>query len=149
MNPALQYAEVKLGVHTCYEAAQAARNELDEILTALDKAQDERRTLTESIADREVDILNEEWGKHSDMAASRMDQHVKIAKRKDALLSSLRTKHNEVAGTINGLEFDADMQRLQIKIQIARMDELGGYLNYLAAIKQAELTKKTTITENQ
>jgi hypothetical protein len=147
VNKGLTYAETTLGVHTCYESANAAHSELDEIVTNLDKAQDQRRMLVESIADREAELLNEEWAKHPDMAASRMDQHIRIAKRKDTFLSELRNQLNAVHAEINGLEYDADIQKHRLKIETARMVELGGYLNYLAAIKQAETTAKTTETK--
>lgn len=144
MNPALEYAEQTLGVHSCYEAAQAARSDLDEIVTGLDKAQDTRRTLVEEIADREADLLIEERGKHADSSANWMEQHMKTVKRKDEQLSDLRRRLNDAQATIAGLEYDADMVKFQIKIQCARMEELGGYLNYLAAIKQAETLRIQT-----
>jgi hypothetical protein len=148
-NTALTYAENVLGVHECYNRAQEAHAELDEVVTALDKAQDKRRSLTDAIADREIDLLSEEWAKHPEMAASRMDQHVKIVKRKDTLLSGLRDQLSAVSGEINGLEYDADICKQRIKIESARMVELGGYFNYLSAIKQAETIAKQTNQESK
>lgn len=143
-NPALAYAEVTLGVHLCYDAAVLAHSQLDEVVTDLDKAHDQRRTITEQVADREADLLIAERGKHSDMSATALDQHMKTVKRKDTMLTELRNQLNIVQGSINGLEYDSDMLKLRIKIEVARMEELGGYLQYLSAIKQAENLKKLT-----
>lgn len=149
MNKGLAYAENQLGVHACYESANKAHNSLDEVITALDKAQDKRRTLTEAIADREADLLGDEWGKHPDMAASRMDHHMRLIKRKDSMLVQIRMQLNEAQSEVTGLEYDADVLKQRIKIESARMEELGGYLSYLAAIKQAEITEKTKNQETQ
>lgn len=137
-NPALQYAEVTLGVHTCYEKAEAAHKELDEIVLELDKAQDEKRYLTDQLADKEMDLLIAERGKHADMSGAELERHMKIVKHKDTDLIQLRQRLLAVGGRVNGLEYDADVQKQSIKIQTARMEELGGYFRYLAAIKEAE-----------
>lgn len=141
-NKSLSYAENILNVHGVYEDANRLLNELDKIYGELDKAQDSRRQLVEEIADREMEILSDEWGKHSDMSAARMDQHIKVAKREDAALKAFREKLNERLAEIQGLEFDLDLTKSKLKVQTARLEQLGGYLHYLAAVK-AESTNKT------
>lgn len=149
VSKALQYAETNLGVHACYQAAKDAHEALDDILNALDKAQDNRRILVDDIADREAELLIEERGKHPDQSATWLDQHMKQVKRKDEKLRDLRSMMNEAQARISGLEYDVDIQKHRIKIETARMEELGGYLHYLAAIKQAETLTKTTKPNSQ
>lgn len=148
MNKALQYAEEKLGVHEVYERCTKSLEELDELLGDLDKAQDTRRQLAEEIADREAELLSDERGKHPDMSASGMDQHMKAAKRKDTYLAELRKKFNEAASEIQGLEYDLDLCKFTLRVNTARLEELGGYLHYLAAVKAEQNTKKNQPTRN-
>jgi hypothetical protein len=146
-NAALTYAEVTLGVHACYERANETQAQLDEVLTALDKAQDARRLLVEQIADREADLLIAEQGKHASQSATWMDQHMRTAKQKDTMLAGLRAQLRDSHGEIGGLEYDVEAFKARVRIECARMEELGGYFNYLAAIKQAENLTKTTQQE--
>lgn len=145
---ALKYAEDNLGVHTVYDEALSLRGELDGVFTDLDKAQDQKRQLVDEVADREADLLSDERGKHSDMSATALAEHMKVIKRKDTFLHELRSKLSEVSGAISGMEYDADLLKLSIKIKVARLEELGGYLHYLAVLKEAEtITKRTQPTQ--
>jgi hypothetical protein len=75
---------------------------------------------------------------------------MKVVRNRDEAMKQYRIKLDTVTGEIQGLEYDAEMLRLQIKILVARMEELGGYLRYLAAVKEAQtLTKATTTTEDR
>jgi len=145
-NKALTYAEVTLGVHKTHESALIARENLDECFNDLDKALDKKRELTEAIADREADLLSDERGKHSDLSQTAFDSHFKAAKGKDSFLRASRHELNTVQSEIQGLEFDIELHKTDIRIAVARMEELGGYLNYLAAVK-ADNTNKTTTTD--
>lgn len=139
----LKYAEETLGVHACYQRAEGYRTSLDGTVSELDKAQDRKRILADLIADREMDLLIEERGKHATMSGAELERHMKIVKHQDSTLRGWRAELLGVSGQISGLEYDADMLRVSIKIEVARMEELGGYLKFLAAIKQAELTQKS------
>jgi hypothetical protein len=50
----------------------------------------------------------------------------------------LRGELLESIGDVEGLEYDRAMNETDIKIAVARLHELGGYFEYLAAIKRAE-----------
>jgi hypothetical protein len=139
---ALKYAEEKLGVHLVYNESLVYLQDLDEVFSDLDKAQDRRRQLMEQIADREAELLSEERGMRPDMSATGMDQHMKSAKRTDSELRNLRDKLNETISSIQGLELDSDLLKARLKVSTARLNELGGYLHYLAAVK-AEHQRKT------
>lgn len=137
-HPALAYAEVQLGVHKVYDEALQAASELDERLGDLDKAQDLRRALDQEIENLEMDLLIEERGKHPDHSEAAFARHLKEVHHKHDGLKMLKYKRNAAAGECAGAELDIDFIKSRIRIATARMEQLGGYLHYLAAVKQAE-----------
>lgn len=132
---ALAYAEDKLGVNSIYETALTKRNELDDILSELSELRDKKRALALSLEDKEMAVAADEWGKHPDMAVTRMEKHVKVAFSNDGEIREMREALAKVSGDIEGREFDKEMLETDIKIAVARLHELGGYFQYLAAIK--------------
>ena len=135
---ALKYAEDNLGVHRVWLDAQAAREKLDALLTELSEARDTKRELELQLHDREMQVAAAEYGKHPDMAQTRMDKHLKQALSQDAGWRELRNAISKMTGEIEGLDYDRLITDADIKIAVARLQELGGYFTYLAAIKQAE-----------
>lgn len=135
-NP-VTYAEQELGVHKVYEDALAAQVELDALAASLDEANDSRRYLLDMIADREVELLDDERAKHASQSATWLKEHMKSAERKDAKLTELRGKMMEIDSTRQGLDYDYEVCKSKLRLLEARMNQLGGYLNYLAAVKQA------------
>lgn len=138
VNP-VTYAEETLGVHRVYEEVVAKRNELDDILGELSDKRDKRRVIEQGISDREMDIVSDERGKHPDMSEAGMTRHLKTVFAKDPLIAPLRQQLLELNNDIDGLEFDKAMAEYDIKIGLARMNELGGYLQYLAVAKLAAI----------
>jgi hypothetical protein len=70
---------------------------------------------------------------------------MKIWIREDSTLRELQIALNEVKSEIQGLEFDQSVLKARIQVGSARLVELGGYLNYLTAVKnQAENAKQRT-----
>lgn len=145
-NKALQYAENNLGVHVVWEDVQSYLADLDSLLADLDKAQDRKRQLNEDYADREVELVNEQRGVHPNMSDTRFKSEFKGWERSDSALRLLRVELNKIQSEIQGLEYDLEILKLRIRASTARMEELGGYLNYLAAVKNAtaETTTKNT-----
>ncbi len=137
-NKALTYAELTLGVHSVYEEAEKLLKEQDDSLTILDKAQDEKRVLVDLISDREADLISEQRGVHPDISATALDQRIRVAKRQDSALTELRKKLRQVLSEIAGEEYNLEHIRSALRIREGRLIELGGYFNYLAAVKQAE-----------
>jgi len=138
VNAGLAYAENTLGVHRVYEEAQASLAKLDETLTELDTAIDTRRALDDQIADREMELLIEERGKHATMSEAAFGRHLKEVHYKDETLRDLRQKHRSAAGVVSGLELDLKFIESRIRVEAGRLNELGGYLQFLAALKNAE-----------
>lgn len=138
---ALKYAEEKLGVHAVFEETVGLVDELDKLFADLDKAQDRRRELDDAYSDREVELAGEMRGVHPNMSDTRFKSEWKGWERADDKLRELRVELSKVRSEIQGLEYDADILKLRIKVGSSRMEELGGYFHYLAAVKnQAEKT---------
>lgn len=137
MNPALDYAENTLGVHKVHEEADELLVKLDQQMTELDEHQDARRALDEQISNREMDVLIEERGKHASMSEAAFGRHLKEVQHKDEQLRKLKSDRGLQAGLAAGLEFDIEYTKARLKVKVARMEQLGGYFNYLAAVKNA------------
>lgn len=137
---ALNYAEETLGVHRVHEQAHIARAELDRVLNDLSEARDKRRSTEAQIEDRELELVADERGKHADMSEAAMGRHLKIVFHRDGDLQNLRSSLRSIVGDIEGLEYDKVMHETDIKIAVARMQELGGYLQYLAVVKSTSNT---------
>jgi len=142
---ALQYAEENLGVNKVFEELTGYLNDLDVSTSDLDKALDAKRELEEEYADAEVDLVNEKRGLHPEMSDTKFRQELKIWERENDRTNTLRIQLNAVKSEIQGLEFDQAVLKARITVGSARLTELGGYLNYLTAVKnQAENAKKKT-----
>jgi len=135
---AILYAEVTLGVHKVHDETQTRLDLLDDTLAELDKAQDRKRDLNERYADREVELIDEMRSVHVSYSDTRFNSEMKLWKRKDAFLMSIQVDINKVLSEIQGLDYDIDMMKLRIRAGSSRMEELGGYLHYLAAVKEAD-----------
>lgn len=132
---AITYAEEDLGIHKVYESAKVAANSLDECLTKLSEQRDRKRLTDQTIIDREMELAEAERGKHPDMSQAAMDKHLKVLFNKDEFIRELTSHLRDILSEIDGLECDRDIFETEIKINTARMFELGGYMQYLAAVK--------------
>jgi hypothetical protein len=132
---ALTYAEEQLGVHSVYDEARENYVKLDNLMTDLGNARDKKRTLERDIQDREFEIMSDERSKHPEMSAASMDKHLKLAYHADPPLRVLREEHISIVNDLDGIELDKSALEIAIKIAVARLHELGGYFEYLAAIK--------------
>lgn len=145
---ALRYAEENLGVHSVYEGAIEARDRLDGILTDLAGLRDKKRDLEYRLQDLELEVASDERGKHADMSQAAMDKHLKVVLHNNTDVRELREQLSKTVSDIEGLEFDRSIAETDIKIAVSRLHELGGYLEYLAAIKnQAGNAREASTTE--
>jgi hypothetical protein len=135
---ALHYAEQELGVHTVYAEAIQARDELEKALDGLIGARLKKRAYESQLADREMELIAEARGKHPDMPVTRMDAHMKEVKHTDSKCRDLRDEISGCSSAIDAYETTKSIAEANIKIAAARLQELGGYFEYLAAIKQQQ-----------
>jgi hypothetical protein len=137
---ALKYAEETLQVHDVFDAALQARSALSEVAQKVSDLKSKRRSIEAEIHDREMDLTIEEAEKHS-MSVSAMERHLKIVFHKDETLRNLRASLDATIAEYSTAEVAVQLCEVDVKIAVARLAELGGYLNYLAAIKQQQTVR--------
>jgi hypothetical protein len=143
---ALKYAEDTLGVHSVYEEATRVQAELTAINDELGRLIAEKRQLTGQATQREGDIMVDERGKHPDHSQAAFDRHLKVTYHTDGELFDLRRRLLDNATRIDLLEFEGRSKESQLRLLVARLEQLGGYLHYLAAVKTEQQGIKTTET---
>lgn len=140
---ALAYAEDKLGVNSTYETVLEKRNELDAALSELSSKRDEKRALEARLSDVETEVSIQERVKHTDMSEARMTQHLKQTLFLTPEVRELKSKLLALHGDIEGIEYDVRILEFDIKIGVSRLQELGGYLQYLASVKEANTAMRS------
>jgi len=146
MPSPVDYAEQNLGVHKVYEDALAAHKEYDAIISDLDRCTDKRRNLDLELETREVAKLVATRQMHPDWSKTAVNDYQKEARHNDPEIMRVKRELNSLNGEIAGLEADAKVQEFLLNAYTARMNQLGGYLTFLAACKNAENNANTTPT---
>lgn len=137
-NP-VQYAEVTLGVHEVFKYAEVLHDELTQRQLELEEAQRKRRAAIDALEVVETGFITAARGKNPDMSQTAFEKAVKLWMVGDKSVQAARRSHSECTGKVEYHEHLVRAVELKLKIQIARMNELGGYLQYLAAAKLATL----------
>lgn len=134
---AIEYAEQQLGVHEVHMEAQSLGETLKLILDRIANLRNKKRKLEDQFTEQEMVIASEEWGKHPDMSAARMESHLKVGKQKDPILRGLREQLRELAFDIDTADGERIACEADMRTAVGRLHELGGYFEYLAAVKKA------------
>lgn len=140
----MDYAEKELGVNEVYAEAQRLSKALEDAQATLLEARGNKRSIEAEQYNREMDLVLDESEHHPEMSVAAMERHMKKVLFRDTRLKDLRDSHVAVVGEIEGLESEVRKIESDIKIVTSRMVELGGYLQYLAAIKQHQMAYKTS-----
>jgi hypothetical protein len=93
-------------------------------------------------------LVISERGKHPDISETAFRGHLKEVLFKDTEWRRIRDHIRGLGAYIDGAEVDRKLTERDIEIGCARMIELGGYLNYLAAAKNASIANKTSEANN-
>lgn len=141
---AVRYAERELGVHLVHHEAHAARKCLEEDLADLNELRRHKRQLENELTDREMGVVEEQRTKHPDMSQAAMERRLKVLIWTDEQARKIRSDLEQVQYHIDLRESSIRLSEATIKIAASRLQELGGYLNYLAAIKQADEANQDT-----
>lgn len=139
----MRYAE-NMGVHAVYEAAQEARRRWEQARNDLAVLRSERRNIDQRLTDREFEILSDERGRNPASSVAALERQVKSLVNSDAVHRAMRHEHDRLSSDIEATETVVHMAKIDIEIATARMQELGGYLSYLAELKRAETAAATT-----
>lgn len=134
---ALDYAEQKLKVHAIYENAKLARQSLENVQAEILNLRSEKRSKEHSKATLEMELMERERAKDPSESVAAFERRFKVVLHNDGDIQGIVNDLFILASEIESLEYHSDILIKDIQIAVARMNELGGYFQYLAAVKQA------------
>lgn len=125
-------------MHDVYGEAQAHAHDADTARRNLALKRRAKFTAEEAYTDTELAFIATKRGENASMSQTAFDKFVKGEVHSDAELRKLRGQLADLAYEMDCLE--AEIRRCQnlLDTTTGRMHELGGYLHYLAALKNAE-----------
>lgn len=135
---ALKYAEDHLKVHSVYEEALALVAEASHLRVDVITLRRLKATAETIYLDAEYDFISDLRGANAGMSQTAFGPFSKQEVHRDPTLRGLRGDLAEQSHKIEQAEANLSTVRNRIEIVTARMNELGGYLAYLAAVKEAE-----------
>ena len=140
---ALRYVE-GLGLNTVYDGALESRKGLEDKLMVLNDLRNRRRTVESFKADCEMEVIESERSKHTDMSQAAMERHLKVVFSNHADIREANEELILLAGQIELTEHEVEVLKTDIKIATARLEELGGYFQFMAVLKQSEASRKSS-----
>lgn len=136
-NP-VQYAENVLGVHSVFDATKTALDGLTIHQRRLVELFAEKRALAEQYLQAEASLINSERGANPEMSQAAFDRHFKTTAALDDDLRDLRDQQHAVQNVIDSNEADLKVLEASLRMNVARMEELGGLLHFYAAARTAK-----------
>ncbi len=133
-NP-VEYAEETLGVHAVYEEAVERLAKHEAAKTAYLTSLGGIRYAEQQIESREAEIVSEQRGEHPDMGIQEFKLHVKTVGAGDDRMQELSSALTEEKANRDESEQDMRHHELGVRALTARMQELGGLLDFYAAAK--------------
>lgn len=140
-NP-VTYAEVTLGVHTVYTKAGELHDVLIDKQLDLEEAHNARKGFTEALEVVEAAFIGTKRGENADMSQTAFEKQVKLWMVTDPGIQAARRHLSNATSNVLTCEHAVRAVELQLKIEIGRLHELGGYLQYLAAAKLAVIQSR-------
>lgn len=138
-NP-VTYAETVLGVHEVFKYAEVLHDELVNRQLELEEAQKLKRQMADGVEQAEIALIIQKRGENSELSQTAFEKRIKEWMFQDKIVQQTRRHLSDSTSKVEYQEHLVRAVELKLKIQIARMNELGGYLQYLAAAKLATLT---------
>lgn len=142
MPNGVQYAEQQLGVNETYDELQVAYKQYESQSDNLNKLKHNKRDREEDVLVSEQDIITKLRVEHSSMSQAQMDKLVKSTFFTDPAHKILRDAANAAAYAVEVVEAEVKLWDRKMNMLTARLNELGGYFNYLASLKNAETMRQ-------
>jgi non-ribosomal peptide synthetase component F len=136
-NRGIKYAEEQLRVHDVYADALAGAHDADTSRRHLAMTRREKWQAEEAYTDAELEFIAAKRGDNPDMSQTAFDKYVKGEIHKNPDLRRMRAALADLNLELDATEAAIRRSQNQVDTAHSRMTELGGYLNYLAAIKAA------------
>jgi hypothetical protein len=137
----LKYAEESLGVHSVYEDLVSARARLEDALKRLTYARDLKRGQESVMMEAKMLLISDERGKHPEHSEAALDRHTKSLLATDTGMKEHARQQRNFENMVDTADADVETAKADIRIGSARLEELGGYFQYLAALKTAKPAK--------
>lgn len=141
MANSVEYAEDTLGVHKVYDDCTQRLEEHDKAKNTYLTALSDIRQLKAAVVEREAEITSDERGKHPDMKITAFKQHVGVKCEQDTVHKAYRDDLAVAESSRDEAEQDMRHHELGVRALTARMNELGGLLEFYSAAKQAATNK--------
>lgn len=145
-NKAVAYAEDVLGVHEIYAEVLGLENQLRGEKGLLREVADNEaniRSLEKSIADRTIELRIEKRGDNPEMSATAFEAHLKVVVNSDPSIVHLTEQLERAKNVLDAVASEAREVELAHRSRVARLNMLGGYLQYLASAKNASTAART------
>lgn len=125
-------------MHDVYGEAQAHAHDADTNRRNLALKRRAKWALEETYTDAELEFIAVKRGENSSMSQTAFDKFIKGEIHLDSNLRRMRAELADLNYQMDTIE--AEIRRAQnlLDATTGRMHELGGYLHYLAALKNAE-----------
>ena len=141
-SSSVNYAENVLGVHNPWseslrrlESHRVAGERIASIKTEI-------RNTKASVDDRRLSLISEAPAKYPDLSITARKDQLRIDFAHDAHLIHLEQEVRRLEGELDSAEAERRHHELGLHILTARMNELGGLLNFYAEAKAAAGRKK-------
>lgn len=134
-NP-VQYAEDHLGVHEVWKEAERRLIVHSDLTDQIKELNRRIRDAKDNLADREASIVADNGAAIVGMSKTAAKEHMKVVIDADPEIQRIR---DQIAtADAERAEADADLRHhdLGLKVLTARMQELGGLLEFYAAAKR-------------
>lgn len=135
---AVGYAQ-SIGLDSVYTEALQALEQWQQAERTVIATRHTRRQLEEQLEDREMEVASIERAANPDMSATAFKEHIRGPLRSDSASRELRSQLTEAQWQLDCAMLTSDDAKLTLRIKSARLNELGGYLTYLAAVRVASL----------
>lgn len=131
------YAEGTLGVHDVYEQSLEAHKQLEAALGLYADAAASIREINGAIEAREYDLVAAHRGENPDISLSALDRWLKDQRHADDSLRELRDDLLNKQADSDSAHVNIEKYKYRLRVLSARMNELGGLLNFFASAKMA------------
>jgi hypothetical protein len=145
-NKAIAYAEDTLGVNTLQAEVLELENKLRSpsgLLRQAAIADSQVRLIEKSISERTIELRIESRGDNPEMSATAFEAHLKVVIASDEKLLQLNDDLEMARQSAEMVAAEAREVELAHRSRVARMNMLGGYMQYLAAAKNAVTAART------
>lgn len=139
----IEYAEQTLGVHSVFQEAHDLVSKIDEVRKAIAAGRKNKRIYEADLVDREFELLSA--AKAGDPSASQaaIERAVKSLVHTDRDARQIRQHQADLSASLDDLDAQLHTLERDLQVKVARMNELGGYFAYLAALKNAQTQGRT------